>query len=195
MIPQLDTVLKTDALSGIDHECGDTGLLVEDKDCLFLALIDALGHGREAHETAVKAEKYLRENKSENLKELLLCLHKHMINSRGLVIAVCWIYPKEKRIRYAGIGNISVKIFGHENHSFVSRDGVVGFNMPSPREQDAPFVPGDLLILNSDGLKEHFSPLRNPELQLGTASDTAEFLFSNFRKDDDASCIVVRNRK
>jgi phosphoserine phosphatase RsbX len=195
LIQRLDTALRKDALTGIDNECGDTGLLLEDKNRLFLALIDALGHGKEAYDTAMKAEEYLRENQSENLKDLLLNLHKHMLNSRGLVIAVCWIYPGKERIRYAGIGNISTKIFGHKKISFVPRDGVVGFNMPTPREQEADFAPGDLLILNSDGLNEHFSPLRNPELQLGTAADTAAFLFSNFRRDDDASCIVVRNRR
>ena len=61
-LTEADHYLIKRGLTGREDECGDTGMVREIGDRRFLAVIDALGHGKEAYETALLAENYLSEN-------------------------------------------------------------------------------------------------------------------------------------
>jgi hypothetical protein len=96
-------------------------------------------------------------------------------------------------LMYVGVGNIAVKILGPRAFSFVPRDGVIGYVMPTPREQHRKLYAGDTLVMYSDGIKEHFDPLDCSGLLNGTAESIAGGLLQQFgKKDDDASCIALR---
>ena len=192
----VDHYLVKRGLTGQEDECGDTGLVREMGDRVFLALVDALGHGKEAYETALLAENYLSENYDRNLINVMQGLHLHLKGSRGVVAACCLLNKRTGNLRYVGVGNITTKIYGAQPYHFVPQDGVVGYMMSSPKEQQRQLHHGDILMLSSDGIREHFDIYDFPDLLSGTAHQIATAVLANLGKDnDDASCLVVRYGK
>lgn len=192
---EYDYAMIKEPLTGKSNECGDDGIIIERDGELFVALMDALGHGREACEVVRRAGAYLREHYREELAEILSGLNRHMQGTRGLVAGLCRLNMENNTARFSGIGNISTRIHGKNSHSFLSREGIVGYLMPRPQEQEVVFSPGDILILNSDGIKENMPLIEIPDLLQGTSEEIASRLLRELRNHDDASCLVVRCRR
>ncbi|MBF0550523.1 MAG: SpoIIE family protein phosphatase [Deltaproteobacteria bacterium] len=192
-MPRVDCGLVKRGLTGLEEECGDAGLIrVDGEDC-FLALIDGLGHGREAHNAAVVAADFILEDHHRNLIEMMTGLHSRLKGTRGAVATLCRLNIPGGELHYVGVGNITTRVFGAKNYSFVSRDGIIGYMMSSPKLRIEKLSPGDILILTSDGLKEHFDPDEFPGLLCGSAQEIAANMMANLGKaNDDASCIVLR---
>jgi len=75
----------------------------------------------------------------------------------------------------------------------MTRDGILGYMIPTPQQGEARLVRGDLLVMSSDGIREHFDPDNFADLFTGSAEDIAWGLIKNLgRQTDDASCIVLR---
>jgi len=195
-MPEIDTHLLKRSMTGPENECGDTGVVRVYDDTCFFALVDVLGHGKKAHEVAVVAERYLLENYSRDLVDMMNGLHSHLKGTRGAVALLGRLNLLDGGIRYVGIGNITARLYGMAPLSFVSRDGVIGYNISAPKEQMAEMHAGDILILSSDGVKEKFDLAFYPDLLKGSARKIAADLVDQLGKDnDDASCIVLRYGK
>lgn len=191
--PRVDYFLDQRSLTGKDDECGDGGVVIEDDDQCFLGLVDVLGHGKEAHEVCLRAQAFMTANHRLPLVELMEGLHAHIRNTRGAVAAVCQLDKRTGELRYVGIGNINVRIFGTTNHVFIPRDGIVGYTVSRPREQMRRLYPGDILAMTSDGLREHFSLHDYPQLLSGSARQIVQRMINYLGKStDDASCLVLR---
>ncbi len=192
---EYDTAMIRDALTGNSDECGDDGIIIEEERTLFVALMDALGHGREAHKVVSQAGDYIRQHFREELTVILSGLNDHMQGTRGLVAGLCRISRDDGSIQFSGIGNISTRIHGKENYAFRPREGIVGYLMPHPRRLQYDLAPGDILILSSDGIKERLPLIDKPDLLQGSSKEIAYRLIRELRNRDDASCLVVRCRK
>ncbi|MBF0508948.1 MAG: SpoIIE family protein phosphatase, partial [Deltaproteobacteria bacterium] len=172
-MPHVDSGLLERGLTGPKDECGDTGLIrVDGEDC-FLALVDALGHGREAHAVAVMAAEFILEDLHRDLIEMMTGLHARLKGTRGAVATLCRLNIPSGELHYVGVGNITTRVFGTKNYSFISRDGIIGYMMSSPKLRIEKLSPGDILILTSDGLKEHFDQDEFPGLLCGSAQEIA----------------------
>ncbi|MCB2187717.1 MAG: serine/threonine-protein phosphatase [Deltaproteobacteria bacterium] len=191
--PKLEYHVAWHALTGRPGECGDAGLIIEhEHDCLVV-LLDALGHGPEAHAVAEKALETINENQDLPLVELMEKLHENLKYTRGAVAALGRLDKASGELKFVGIGNINAKIYGPHGHTLLSRDGVVGYMMTRPRQETVPLGPGDILVLSSDGLRAHFSLHDHPELLVGSARQIVERMFGNFcKQNDDYSCLVLR---
>jgi hypothetical protein len=138
------------ALAGGPDECGDEGILEIREDCCFLALVDALGHGRNAHGVARLARECLTgRGPEEDLPGLMRELHERLRGTTGAVVALCRVFPADGRVSHVGIGNVTARVLGPRPFTFLSRDGVVGYRMPSPTERTRTLLPGEVLILHS----------------------------------------------
>ena len=192
-MPKTDCYLLKRSLMVADDECGDTGLIVEQDNECFIGLVDVLGHGAEAHEVAVQAEAYLSANTEQDLVEMMRGLDEALRGSRGAVAALCRLETDSGILHHVGIGNITTRVFGADTRRVMERDGIVGYMMPTPREQTVQLVPGDVVMLYSDGIKESFDVLDCPGLLSGSAESIARKLFQCFYKgDDDGSCLIMR---
>lgn len=195
MTLQLDYALATQ--SHIDEDasvCGDTGLVKSTEAGLFFALIDGVGHGREADKVARMARKYLEGAfRKANLVDVMQGLHQHLRRSQGAVVALCRIDAKTGQLNYVGVGNISSKIYAPNPITFVPREGIVGYIMSSPREETLILSPGTVLVLHSDGLPAHLDLSEALCSTESSAQQIAERLLRDYGKDDDdGSCIVVK---
>jgi phosphoserine phosphatase RsbX len=190
---EMDYYLVKRPLSRIETECGDTGVVMETDGQYFLALVDVLGHGREAHQVAGTAERYLMEHCRENLVAILRGLHACLSGTRGAVVGLCHLNPAGGDLKYVGMGNISVRVLGPGAFRFVPKDGIVGFKMTTPVEETRKFCRGDVLVMCSDGVKDHFDASECAGLLTGTAKSIAVGLLNLYGRDsDDASCLVMR---
>jgi len=189
----VDCHLVKRALTRREDECGDTGVIKEFDGRCFLALVDVLGHGREAHEVALTARAYLEQNCYKEPVEVMQGLHMCLKGTRGAVAAICRLDTATGELTYVGMGNIVVRVLGPRAVRFVSRDGIVGYMMSTVKKQESKLLVGDVLVMYSDGLKEHFELSGFAEILAGTAESIATGLLKQFgKKNDDASCIVLR---
>ncbi|MBF0211854.1 MAG: SpoIIE family protein phosphatase [Desulfamplus sp.] len=190
---KIDFHIVKRSLTGWEDECGDTGIsVVSDNQC-FVALVDVLGHGKEAYDVALIAEKYLSEHYRMGLIEMMNGLHEHLKGTRGAVAALCRINLNDGVLLYSGIGNINTRVLGSQNLILMPRDGIIGYMSGSPKESQLKLYSGDTLILTSDGVKEHINFECYPELLNGSAKEIANNIVELFAKgNDDSSCIVLR---
>ena len=94
----------------------------------------------------------------------------------------------------AGIGNITCRIFrGLDSERLLSREGILGYMVSSPREHSYRLDNSDLLLMHSDGVREHFELFEYPGILKGNAAAVAERIVEILGKNnDDASCLAVR---
>lgn len=189
----LEYYLSKRALLGPDSECGDTGLVIKDNDDYFLALLDVLGHGREARKVAILAETYLQDHYRNSLPVLMEGLHQHLRGSRGCVAVLGRLTPANGELSLVGIGNITVRVFAATSQHVVLGEGVIGFTISTPRKKTIQLQRGDVLLLYSDGIKEFFSLNQHPDLLKRDIKEIAVTILREFGKEnDDASCLALR---
>lgn len=181
------------ALMGFESECGDIAIIKEYDNKCFIALIDVLGHGSEARKVAILAKSYLEHNYEYELTKLMDGLHEHLKGTRGAVAAICHLDILTGKFHYVGIGNITVRILGSDSRRFIPQDGVIGYIIASPREKSIKLHNNNILIMYSDGIKEHFDEFECDGLLKENAKRIADGILKKFGKEnDDASCIVLK---
>ncbi|CAH2602050.1 Phosphoserine phosphatase rsbX [Rhodovastum atsumiense] len=128
-------------------DCGDGWLVTANG---MAAVIDGLGHGEPASLAARAAEAAIAGG-HDNPAAALGAMHLALRGTRGAVAAAALL--TEGQIRFAGIGNIGAVLIraGVPTH-LTSAWGVLGYNARRAPVQVAPWSPGDVLLLHSDGL-------------------------------------------
>jgi len=160
---------------------------------LFVAIVDVLGHGAEAHELTHVIDAYLARYGSSDIAGVMTRLHTHLRGTRGAAVGLCVIDPVVCRMDYTGVGNTVIRRFGDGESRLVSQDGVLGQNMRTPRLQTIKLQPGDVVVLYTDGIRNHFSLDDFPGILRQPAQQVANNIVQRFGKDhDDAACITVR---
>ena len=151
-----------------------------------------MGHGEEASKLALVCDDFLEKNYRQDLVETIEGLHEYIKGSRGAVAGLCLLDLKSGEIECVGIGNIAIRKFGSNNIKIIPRSGIVGYAMPHPRREIIKLHDGDVLVLYTDGVKDHFQLEDYPELLVDDARTIATHIIARFGKEDDARCIVLR---
>ena len=189
----IDFFIHKRALLLSDDECGDSGIVKLYNNTCFIALIDALGHGRNAHKVASSAEDYLNANYQNDLTSLMTGLHNCLKETRGAVASICKLHIPSGRLQFVGMGNVTTRILGRNNIRLVSSDGVIGYIISKPKEQSLEITSNDVLILHSDGISEHFNFENFSSLFTMSAREIAINIMDRYGKDnDDKSCVVLK---
>lgn len=176
------------------REGGDAAVVVERDGIILAAIVDALGHGPEAHAVAVRAQGFLNGGVAiDSPVDLLNGLHTALRGTRGAAAGLAVLDTATGLVRYAGIGNTVIRRFGSGPDRLVSGDGIVGGTMRTPREQRITLSPGDTIIMYTDGVRDRFELRDYPQLPLQGAETIARTMIQRFGKDhDDAACIALR---
>jgi negative regulator of sigma-B (phosphoserine phosphatase) len=174
---------------------GDTVVVRPLENGLFVAIVDVLGHGPQAHELAVDIEAYLMRYGSFDVSALMTRLHQYLKGTRGAAAGLCAVDAATGRLEYTGTGNTVIRRFGTIDTRLVSQDGVLGQNMRTPRPQTLQLEATDLIVLHTDGVHERFSSDDCHGLSNLPTEDVVHTIIERFGKDyDDAGCIAVRYR-
>jgi phosphoserine phosphatase RsbX len=176
-----------------EYLSGDAVVIRPLEQGLFVAIVDVLGHGPEAHELTQVIDAYLARYGSADVSGLMTRLHQHLRGTRGAAVGLCAIDAASGRIDYAGIGNTVLRRFGKVETRLVSQDGVLGQNMRTPMPQTLQLDPGDLILLYTDGVSDRFTSNDYPGVLRHAPKEVASNIVQRFGKDhDDAACIAVR---
>lgn len=172
---------------------GDTAVIGELEDGVFLGIADVLGHGPEAHEVAVVIEDYLATHCTPDIERLMHGLHEALKGTRGAAVGLCFVEAASGLVKFVGTGNTRTKKLGSSEVTLSSKEGIVGSNMRSLRNETTRLEPGDILVLTTDGIRERFALDDLPSRWRSTAASIARVLLRRFGKDyDDAACIVLK---
>jgi len=171
---------------------GDAYFIKHTREGALLVVIDALGHGREAHETALQALEIIENNYTEPLLDLVMLCHKGLMHSRGAAIAFCKIAYAEKIMQHVSVGNVETRVYGS---SVLVRpfcfNGTLGAAIRNVKVTEYPYREGSTIVMFSDGISGRFD-LKSEMLGM-SVQETASFILDNYKRStDDATVLVGR---
>jgi anti-sigma regulatory factor (Ser/Thr protein kinase)/serine/threonine protein phosphatase PrpC len=155
------------------------------------AVIDGLGHGKEANMASQLARQTIIQKAEQPLDVLMQTIHQSIRGTRGTTIGLVSINTEKESISFSGIGNIeSFLINKKEKKNLLSFGGIMGHNMRTPRVFEFPFKPGDFVVMYSDGITSRWKPEELDWSQ--TPQKNAEYILNQFaRSNDDATVLII----
>ncbi|MDP2574678.1 SpoIIE family protein phosphatase [Vibrio penaeicida] len=173
--------------------CGDGSVILESDKGLFIAIIDSLGHGQSAAKLSREMELSINRENSFDLQWLLKKLDEEFRGSIGAAVTLFTLDRKKKKFECLNVGNNCVRVISHTSTSLNAQPGIVGERIPSLIPTSDNYEVGDMFVLTTDGIKEHFSLSDCPTLKYETAETATDIIMERFSKrHDDATVIVVR---
>ncbi len=173
--------------------CGDAGFLKEYDNKLFTAVIDVLGHGKEADPVAGMCLDFLECHYREDLTAVVSALHEHIRGTRGAVVSLCRLDLQSGELAFVGVGDTTVRICNASDRRLVSRSGVIGYALPTLKQETTTLTPGDVMLLHTDGVSGRYYLEDYPELLKEDAQTIVRHIMSQFGKvTDDALFIAVK---
>jgi len=175
--------------------CGDAYLVRMLNDDLLLAVIDGIGHGRQAARAADVALAVLEKHLAEPLEELIERCHRALTNERGVAMSVMSIQPERNLVNWLGVGNVwgGLIVAGvHRNERWKSMPlhrGIVGDRLPRLRAREVAIAPGDWLVLATDGVRADFDgeiAMNGPPRAVAS-----RILTRHFKGNDDALVLAA----
>lgn len=156
------------------------------------AVIDGLGHGKQAHLASSLAREQILKKTELSLDILLKNIHESIKGTRGITIGLIKTDTEKNKLHFTGIGNIEGNIISNNTKkNLLSFGGIVGHTMRNPRVFEFDFNIGDIVYLYSDGITsrwgyEDIDWKENPQ-------QTAEYIFNKYaRLNDDATILIIR---
>ena len=172
---------------------GDGVLLDRRGDVVFIALLDALGHGQGAHEIAATARRHLRDAWSKDLVATAEGLDQRLRGTGGAAGGLATFNTQTRELRYVGIGNVILRPMGSRDVRFQYAEGTLGGRMRKPREQAMRMETGEVALMFSDGVSERLREEDYPQLRYEKLQTVARTIVERFGKThDDATCIALR---
>ena len=172
---------------------GDVYLVCEyGEDTVLVALIDGLGGGEEAERAARLAAETIQQHVTAPLQELLRRAHTALHATRGAVIGVLRLEQAAAQASYVGVGNIGVRVYSRQPIKPISKNGIVGFRLPSLLELRYAYDPGDLFVLYSDGVSSSFALDNKISLRQPPQRMAEQVLEQYGKQNDDATVVVVQ---
>lgn len=172
---------------------GDTYLVHEQAAGRVLAaVIDGLGGGEEAARAARIAEALYRERHEHPLQDLARQSHAALHATRGAVAGLLRLDLAGRAAAYVGVGNIGVHVYSRQPIKPISKNGILGYRLPTLLELRYAFDPGDIFVLYSDGVSGQFA--QDPRIDIGQPPQAvAEQILARYGKlTDDATVLVVK---
>lgn len=192
---RLETGSRSRAMPG-ERVCGDTPAIHRDGDTVWLALFDGTGHGAQASQASLAlAGAVAGEARAGRTPAAVLAgLHERGKGTVGAAAGVLQIDTLHGRAAYAGLGNISMRLFGTaRTATATTTDGILGRIWHTPKETHFELSPGDLLVLTSDGVSMRPIDSDMGVLRHSTPDSVSHLLIRRFGSEhDDASCVVAR---
>jgi phosphoserine phosphatase RsbX len=183
-----------------EEPCGDHPVVIDvaPNAALFGAL-DGLGHGAEAAQAALCAAELLGREPDKPLGVLAQLCHRALADTRGVAMTLARIDFEADLLSWTGIGNVTAHLVAKSPTGVGIRSsvrlagGIVGYRMPeSVHTQTVSMRPGDLLVMNSDGIADDFLA----DIDFAASAVTiAEHIMQDYRKEtDDALVLAARHR-
>ena len=173
---------------------GDQWAVATSDDESTLVMADGLGHGERAYEAARAAVQAFADSASSRPADYLARAHEALRTTRGAAVAVARIEQNATSVTFAGVGNVFGVIIRKDGrqHGLVSNNGTIGADRPSIREFSYEWLPGETLVMQTDGLLTRWNLNERPGLAARHPAIIAAVLHRDFlRGRDDATVVVM----
>jgi negative regulator of sigma-B (phosphoserine phosphatase) len=172
---------------------GDVYVVIEQAEGqLLAAVVDGLGGGEEAAHAARGAEQVIREHAEWPLQDLVQRSHIALHATRGAVIGLLRLDPRRNEASYVGVGNIGVQAYSRHSIKPISKNGILGFRLPTLLEMHYTYEPGDLFILYSDGISARFALDGQIDIRQPPQCIADQILAIYGKQIDDATVVVIK---
>jgi anti-sigma regulatory factor (Ser/Thr protein kinase) len=180
--------------------CGDAGAQLDAGEGKVRVLVaDGLGHGPFAAEASQAAIAVFSREPRLDLISLMEKIHDALKSTRGAAVAVAEIDSARGKLVFAGVGNIAgyiVNAESSESTHLVSMNGTLGAVRSRIQEFSYPWKADDLLVMTSDGIKNHWRMDRYAGTTHRHPSLIAGILFRDHaRTTDDMTVATLRFRE
>jgi negative regulator of sigma-B (phosphoserine phosphatase) len=179
-----------------ETESGDRSWASAVANGMMFAVMDGLGHGREAAAAADIAIAALERHVGDPLIELLRRCHESLRGTRGVAMSLAVFNTENAILTWIGVGNVEGTLLrrgaGLPSNKLLLRNGVVGVRLPILRAGELTVQSGDILTMVTDGVTTE-KPLRvSMDGQIESMADG--ILASACKGTDDALVLVARYR-
>ena len=170
---------------------GDAICILQHGEETLVTVVDGLGHGPKAAEAANAFCGFVESNQFSNLEEIMLGATKDIARTRGAVAALIRINGQEDSMCFCGVGNIELQALSRHPIRPVCTPGIVGRPIRKVLSFSYEMLPGDLMVVHTDGISSRFD--LDSYRHLDTPEAMAEAILSEHGKNhDDATCVVFR---
>lgn len=172
---------------------GDMYLIKEFNNKILVCVIDGLGHGEHAAVASSRCVYSIEERYKDGLTTIFEYCNSRLRKTNGVVMGIVSIDFSDSSITYAGVGNISARIIGKNPVHLISKNGIVGYNLPRIREYTYSYTHGDTILMYSDGISSKVIEYPDMKLMKCDVRETADEILRLYGKDiDDATVLVAR---
>ncbi len=186
---------------GGDNHCGDQFGHWQKSHLDILCIADGLGHGKYAEKAAKAALTYVAHHRTEPLSEIFSGCNRDIRDTRGVAMGIAVIDKKVRTLTYAGVGNTRIVILRSADSKESARKtlylkndfGIVGGGYKRLGPETVKFMPGDMVIMYTDGVKELIDLSGYDEGLRADAGKLAERIIEDWSRDtDDAAVLIYR---
>jgi serine phosphatase RsbU (regulator of sigma subunit) len=158
-----------------------------------VVLIDALGHGPEAAETAWYLMQELDTIQSMDVSYVLEELHRRSRETRGAAISVVCISSLTMNLSAATIGNTTVRILKADSQEQLpASNGTLGISMRTPNVYRRKLEIENRVLLFSDGISSRFSGEIYARLMYMSPNSSTKMITRRYGKQfDDATVAMI----
>lgn len=172
-------------------ECGDACGHWEHDGKIVLCLVDGLGHGGGAMETAQTALHCVAANLGRPLDDVFQRCDGELRGTRGAAMSIALIDKFSGTLTYAGIGNVNLLIGTVVPRRFCNTDGIVGGGFRRLIIETGRLAPGDTVIMFSDGLQTEIDLEKSDCRGIRDSQKLAECLLENWRRGTDDAAVLT----
>jgi negative regulator of sigma-B (phosphoserine phosphatase) len=159
---------------------------------VLISIIDGLGGGSEAERAARLAAQLLEQYPDLPLQELIRRSHTALHSTRGAVIGILRLEQASNQVTYVGVGNIGVQVYSRQPIKPISKNGILGFRLPSLLELRYVYDPGDIFVLYSDGVSSSFAQDNKIDIKQPPQRMAEQILETYGKHIDDATVVAVK---
>jgi len=172
---------------------GDVYVVLEyDDDSVLAAVVDGLGGGAEAERAARLAAQTIEQHPEYPLQELIRRSHSALHSTRGAVIGLLRLDLAGNNASYVGVGNIGLQVYSRQPIKPISKNGILGFRLPTLLELRYVYDPGDVFVLYSDGVSATFAQDATIDLKQPPQPMAEHILKAYGKHTDDATVVVIK---
>ncbi|NTU80782.1 MAG: SpoIIE family protein phosphatase [Chloroflexales bacterium] len=159
---------------------------------LLVCVIDGLGGGAEAAHAALAAAEVVRARPGDDQAMLLQRAHGALHGTRGAVMSLLTFNLQLRSVSYMGVGNIGAHVYSALPIKPISKNGIIGYKLPSLLKLSYSYNFGDTFVLYSDGVSSRLNLDTTIDTTLPPQRLAERILHLHGKDNDDATVVAVR---